>query len=282
MASSDDETAPPEPTEAEASPAPDEPSGPAADAPPSDAGEALDEGGAAVASDADAAAERSDVPGQAAESDSRGRSVPAEPPPKPRAMRAIVACAIAIVALLAADLATKRWAEGRLSTERLGDRPSVCDADENGTYRYQRLRRIPLVVVEDILELEYAENCGAAFGLLRSAPAMLRGAIFDTAAIVASLALLFLFVTGRGGPPFAWSVPFVVSGAVGNLFDRLYNGYVVDFIHFHYGSSFDYPTFNVADIAIAIGVALLVIDGFRTPRETAPPTAAPAAGPSPT
>src|SRR5262245_35895527 len=98
--------------------------------------------------------------------------------PKPRPPSAIAACLLAVVVLLAADLWTKRWAETALSTERLGDRPAVCEADENGSYRYQRLRRVPQVVIDDVFELEYAENCGAAFGLLRTAPAAVRGAIF--------------------------------------------------------------------------------------------------------
>lgn len=202
---------------------------------------------------------------------------PASPGNTPRAPRLVLSCALAIVALLCADLASKRWAEGRLSTARLGEAPAVCGPDG----RLQRIRRPPLVIVEDVFDLEYAENCGAAFGLLRDAPAVLRGAVFDTAAIAASLVLLFLFVRGRGGPFFAWSVPFVVAGAVGNLVDRLTNGYVVDFIHVHYGDSFDYPTFNVADIAITIGVVLLVIDGFREPADAALPAAGPVAGTAP-
>lgn len=187
-----------------------------------------------------------------------------------RAPRALVGCAALIVALLAVDFASKRWAEGALSVARLGDAPAVCATDDDGVVRYQRIRRPPLTVVRDVFELEYAENCGAAFGLLREASPVLRSAVFDTAAIAASLALLFFFAAGRGGPFFAWSVPFVVAGAVGNLVDRVSSGYVVDFIHFHYGASFDYPTFNVADVAITIGVVCLVIDGFRQPAEAVP------------
>ena len=85
-----------------------------------------------------------------------------------------------------------------------------------------------------------------------------RIAVANSAAI-----LLWLFATGRGGTWFAWSVPLVISGALGNLIDRMRYGYVVDFIHWHWKDSFDYPTFNVADITITIGVVLLLIDGFR-------------------
>jgi signal peptidase II len=57
-------------------------------------------------------------------------------------------------------------------------------------------------------------------------------------------------------------VPLIVSGALGNLFDRVRYGYVVDFIRFHWRGEWDYPTFNVADVGISVGVALLIIDGF--------------------
>jgi signal peptidase II len=99
--------------------------------------------------------------------------------------------------------------------------------------------------------------------------------VFGIAAAVAVSALFFLFYQGRGGSLFAWSVPLVASGALGNLIDRVRYGYVVDFIHVHYEPwDFDYPTFNVADITITIGVILLVIDSFRA--EPAPVEAPPA------
>ncbi|AKF06573.1 signal peptidase II [Sandaracinus amylolyticus] len=175
----------------------------------------------------------------------------------------IAACIVSTIALVALDIGTKTWAEGALSTERTGERPEVCAADDDGYIRYQRARRPGLVVIEDVFELEYAENCGAAFGLLRNAPTGVRTTIFGVAATAATLVLLWLFIQGRGGPWFAWSVPFVVSGALGNLIDRIRYGYVVDFIHWHWRDAFDYPTFNVADIAITVGVVLLLIDGFR-------------------
>lgn len=180
-----------------------------------------------------------------------------------RSNAAIAACLLATIALIALDLGTKTWAEGALSAERTGERPEVCAADEDGYIRYQRARRPGIVVIEDVFELEYAENCGAAFGLLRNAPAGVRPVVFGIAAIAATVVLLWLFAMGRGGPFFAWSVPLVVSGALGNFIDRVRYGYVVDFIHWHWKDAFDYPTFNVADITITIGVVLLLIDGFR-------------------
>lgn len=186
-----------------------------------------------------------------------------EHPTERRSIGAFVACIVATIVLVALDIGTKTWAENALSAERTGERPEVCAPDEDGFIRYQRARRPGIVVIEDVFEFEYAENCGAAFGLLRNAPTALRTGVFGVAAIAATIALLWMFYQGRGGPFFAWSVPLVVSGALGNFIDRVRYGYVVDFIHWHWKDAFDYPTFNVADIVIAIGVGLLLIDGFR-------------------
>jgi len=198
------------------------------------------------------------------------KETPKAPPPTVRrSHRAIVLCVVAAAALTAADLASKSWAEGALSHARLGDPPEVCEVDDHDFVRYQRVPSDSIPIVSDVLELEYAENCGAAFGLLRQAPTIVRRVVFGIAALAATCVLLWLFIQGRGGPYFAVSVPLVISGAIGNFFDRFLYGYVVDFIHFHYEhpilwmDRFDYPTFNVADIAITIGVVLLLIDGTR-------------------
>ena len=191
-------------------------------------------------------------------------STPASPTPPPRRSNAhIAACVVSTLALVALDIGSKTWAENALSAERTGERPEVCASDEDGYIRYQRARRPGIVVIEDVFEFEYAENCGAAFGLLRNAPTGVRTGIFGLAATAATIVLMWLFAMGRGGAWFAWSVPFVVSGALGNLIDRIRYGYVVDFIHWHWREEFDYPTFNVADIAITVGVIMLLIDGFR-------------------
>lgn len=181
-----------------------------------------------------------------------------KPEPPKRSMTALGVAILATVACLAADLGTKEWASDNLSAEHPGTPPAVCETPG----RNQRLRTEPFVIIEDYLELSYAENCGAAFGLLDDAPDAVRRGLFGVAAVAATLILFWMFFMGRGGPWFAYSVPLIVSGAVGNLVDRVRLGYVVDFIRFHWANSWDYPTFNVADITITIGVAMLIIDGF--------------------
>ena len=185
------------------------------------------------------------------------------PPPvtQRRSIQAVVACIVGAVALTGLDLWSKNWAESTLSVAR-DNPPPVC-RDEDGYIAHQRIRSESIPVIEDIFEFEYAENCGAAFGLMRDQSPGARAMVFGVAAIAAVGVLLWLFFQGRGGALFAWSVPLVASGALGNFIDRMRYGYVVDFIHFHYEPwSFDYPTFNIADITIVVGVALLVLDSM--------------------
>lgn len=169
---------------------------------------------------------------------------------------------LATAALVGADLGSKSWALSELSEARVGEPPPLCESDDLGRISFQRARKPPVVVVDDYLELRYAENCGAAFGLMRGSSAVARSAVFGVAALGAVLFLGLMFVRGRGGRAFAAAVPFVVSGAVGNIHDRLSYGYVVDFVRFHLPSGWEWPTFNVADAAIVVGVGLLLIDGM--------------------
>lgn len=181
-----------------------------------------------------------------------------------RSVSVIAVCFVATAVLLGVDLWTKTWAEENLSRARTGELPELCHVDDRGYRPYQRLRNEGMTVVEGFFEFDYAENCGAAFSMLDQAPAVVRHGIFGVAAVAATIAFAFMLVTGRGGTLFPVAVPLIVSGALGNLVDRVRYGYVVDFIHWHWRDSFDYPTFNFADVTIAIGVVLLVIDSFRT------------------
>jgi signal peptidase II len=209
---------------------------------------------------------------------------PAKPTFTPRTKAAFAACLVATAALTAADLGSKAWAFDRLSAERLGDAPPICQPDDHGFIQYQRARMDPIEVFDGWFELRYAENCGAAFGLLRNASPGVRHGIFGSAAILASLALLWMFATGRGGKWFAYSVPFIVSGAIGNLVDRFRLGYVVDFLRVYWDRPLpligsEWPTFNIADVTITIGVGFLLVDGWlEGRREKAEAKAAAGAG----
>jgi len=190
-------------------------------------------------------------------------------PPVPRSPRILVACALGALLLLGVDAATKHWALEDLSTARLAAPAAVCD-ESSGAWGSQRVAAAPVPVIDEIVTLEYAENCSASFGLARQPPAPARRILLASPAVLAVIAIFVALARGHGSRAFVWGVPFVAAGALGNMLDRVRLGYVVDFLHVQYRPwSFDYPVFNVADIWIAIGVALLVI-GAGTPRRAEP------------
>lgn len=186
-----------------------------------------------------------------------------------RSRRALLVMLATLLLYTAADLASKEWALDTLSLARRGNQPPVCQPDERGYMEIQRLPTPPRPGIDGVLNFHYAENCGAAFGMLRAAPGWLRALVFGVAAIGASVVLTVMFVRGSGGRPFAAAVPLILSGAIGNLSDRIRHGFVVDFIQVD-PRLFEYPTFNVADIAITIGVGLLLIDGMKKPVSSEP------------
>jgi lipoprotein signal peptidase len=183
-----------------------------------------------------------------------------------RSTKAIVLCLAAIALLTAMDLGTKHWALDRLSQPSTQGADPVCEPDTYGRILPQREQLPPIVWIEGYLELRYAENCGAAFGFMREMPSLVRKGVFYVAAGGAIVLLLWMFVTGRGGKLFAVSVPLIVAGAIGNFVDRVKLGYVVDFVRFHLQDQWAYPTFNVADAWITIGVILILIEGFMDGR----------------
>lgn len=181
---------------------------------------------------------------------------------KHRSPKAFVLCLVAAALLAALDLGSKHWALDRLSQPSSQGAEPVCEPNEHGRTEPQRTQRSPVVLIDGFLEFRYAENCGAAFGFMRDMPSLVRKGVFYVAAAGAIILLLWMFVTGRGGALFAISVPLVVAGAIGNFVDRVRLGYVVDFVRFHIHDRWAYPTFNVADAWITIGVVLILIEGF--------------------
>ena len=180
----------------------------------------------------------------------------------PRSSKALILCLAATAALTAMDLGSKGWALERLSQPASLAPEPVCQPNEYGRIQTQRSQRAPVVLIDGYLEFRYAENCGAAFGFMRDMPTLVRKGVFYVAAAGAVVLLLWMFVTGRGGTLFAISVPLIIAGAVGNFVDRVRLGYVIDFVRFHLNDRWAYPTFNVADAWITIGVTLILIEGF--------------------
>ena len=120
----------------------------------------------------------------------------------------------------------------------------------------QLYRSIPLI--PDWLDLTYTLNPGAAFSLFATMPAGFRRIFFIALSGVA-IVVLTVLITRRATPlSSALAFALILGGTLGNLYDRLARGVVIDFIYFHH-ESFSYPVFNIADSAITTGVAIVVL-----------------------
>ena len=173
--------------------------------------------------------------------------------------------AVVATASLVADVATKLWAESRLA-----DYPGY------------------LTIIDNHLMFVLAKNKGGAWGLLQGESENVRRPFF---LLVSVAAIAFIVTLYRRLQPrqhaLKWGLPLVLGGALGNVFDRIRYGYVIDFIDYradwikqanefvakYYPKHIvtdHWPTFNVADIAICVGVALMAVDMLTSRRGPKP------------
>jgi signal peptidase II len=137
------------------------------------------------------------------------------------------------------DQTSKAWAARKLRFE--GDMPLI-----NG-----------------FLNFSYAHNTGVAFSMLDNGGDTGRWGLSAVAAFAAVLVLYFFWRTPRSDDRVLGGLALLLAGIVGNVTDRMRLGFVIDFIDVQFGN-WHYPTFNVADMAICIGAALLIIDMILT------------------
>ena len=132
--------------------------------------------------------------------------------------------------LLFLDLSPKQWAERVLK-----------DAD-------------PIPLIRGVLEFQYLENAGAAFGMMQRAQGFF--VISAIAVLIIITSVLFNMPGGKRHLPLRVNVVVIAAGALGNLIDRLRFQYVRDFIYF---KLINFPIFNVADICVTCGAIVLMI-----------------------
>lgn len=119
------------------------------------------------------------------------------------------------------------------------------------------------LTITSFFELVHYHNEGSAFGFLANAGGLQKW-FFSGVSIIAIIVISYLIRKHHAQKLFCFGLALVLGGAVGNLYDRVTLGYVVDFLNFHYHSLY-WPAFNVADSAICIGVGLLLLDSFKRP-----------------
>ena len=150
-------------------------------------------------------------------------------------MKPYISLSIALIVLIL-DLASKYWVESALE---LG-------------------QSIPLT---GFINLVLTYNAGAAFSFLSEESGWQR---WFLAGIAASAALLIIYLLNKYKHErlFCISLSLILGGALGNLYDRITLGHVVDFLDFYIGD-YHWPAFNIADSAIFIGAALMIYESFR-------------------
>jgi signal peptidase II len=170
---------------------------------------------------------------------------------------------LGVIAFLvaAADLGTKEWATRALAGPDL----------KRSAKHFE--------VIKDHLDFIFAQNPGGAWSFLRSVPDGLRRPFF---LFVSAAAIVFIITVYRRLEPrqwaMSWGLPLALGGAIGNLADRVRYGWVVDFVDVYTkrgDGELHWPTFNVADIAIVVGVGLMALDLLSLRRSKQGPDRAP-------
>ena len=116
-----------------------------------------------------------------------------------------------------------------------------------------------------VLDITRMHNVGAAFSFLAGASGWQRWLFIALAMGVSIAIVVWLFRMPRSKVLLAAGLSLVLGGAIGNVIDRIRLGYVVDFIHFHWDRAY-FPAFNVADSAITVGAAFLLLDALFEPK----------------
>jgi signal peptidase II len=120
---------------------------------------------------------------------------------------------------------------------------------------YESIELIP------VFKITYVHNYGAAFSFLTDAGGWQRWFFSIIAITISGLLIWWLKKLPASNKLLGSAYALVLAGALGNLYDRLAYGYVVDFLHVFY-KTWNFPVFNIADSAICVGAGLLLIDAF--------------------
>ena len=175
-----------------------------------------------------------------------GRDIPADPMRRPSYVFLTIVSRVTLVS----DVGTKIWAERNLDGY-----PGIVHIWNKGPLQ---------------LDLVLAKNRGGAWGLLQSTSENVRRPFFLLVSVAAIAFIVSLYRRLlHTQKALKWGLPLVLGGALGNVYDRIRYGHVIDFIDAHgmwKGQPHHWPTFNVADIAICVGVGLMALDMWSSGR----------------
>ncbi|UII72306.1 signal peptidase II [Pseudomonas sp. HN11] len=121
-----------------------------------------------------------------------------------------------------------------------------------------------IVVIPDYFSWTLAYNTGAAFSFLADSGGWQRWLFALIAVVVSAVLVVWLKRLGRDDTWLAIALALVLGGALGNLYDRIALGHVIDFILVHWQNRHYFPAFNFADSAITVGAIMLALDMFKS------------------
>jgi len=123
------------------------------------------------------------------------------------------------------------------------------------------------VVLTGFFNLTLLHNTGAAFSFLSTAGGWQHWLFGGVASIMSVVLTVWIYRAPASAVLVKFALALILAGALGNLWDRVTLGYVVDFIQWHY-KDYYWPAFNIADAAISVGAVIMVIDSFRSSRRS--------------
>ena len=136
---------------------------------------------------------------------------------------------------------------------------------DNSLQMYQQI-----VVIPDLFSWTLAYNTGAAFSFLADSAGWQRWLFALIAVVVSAVLVVWLKRLGRNDTWLAIALALILGGALGNLYDRIAYGHVVDFILVHWQNRWYFPAFNFADSAICVGAVMLALDMFKSKKTGEP------------
>ncbi|MBN2802216.1 MAG: signal peptidase II [Deltaproteobacteria bacterium] len=188
----------------------------------------------------------------------------------------IISILLIFVLGIAADQGTKQWAQHSLLSDSFHQNDSNFPVCGNPDQEMTRARFVytnaePKTVVNNMFRFRYVENCASAFNLMGNLPEGFRFPFFLIISILACVVIPFMFFkTPNDQRLMLYALPFILTGALGNLLDRMFFRYVIDFIDWYVvlgGKEYHWPTFNIADAAIVIGIALMILQILLTDKK---------------
>lgn len=127
-----------------------------------------------------------------------------------------------------------------------------------------------VVIIPDYFSWTLAYNTGAAFSFLADSAGWQRWLFALIAVVVSAVLVIWLKRLGRDDTWLAIALALILGGALGNLYDRVAYGHVIDFILVHWQNRWYFPAFNFADSAICVGAVMLALDMFKSKKSGEP------------